>query len=50
MLAGFIPVAFVQTLTPFVIPGKDSGWVVLNDRPIDAETSLILLLAMVQNG
>ncbi|MFT4746757.1 MAG: sulfite oxidase, partial [Congregibacter sp.] len=43
MPVGFIPVAFAQTLTPFLIPGKDSGLVVLNDRPINAETPAHLL-------
>lgn len=43
MPAGFIPVAFAQTLTPFVIPGKDTELVVLNDRPINAETPAHLL-------
>ena len=43
MPAGFIPVAFAQTSTPFLIPGKDSGLVVLNDRPINAETPAHLL-------
>jgi sulfite oxidase len=43
MPAGFIPVAFAQTLTPFLIPGKDTELVVLNDRPINAETPAHLL-------
>jgi DMSO/TMAO reductase YedYZ molybdopterin-dependent catalytic subunit len=43
MPAGLIPVAFAKTATPFLIPGKDSGLVVLNDRPINAETPAHLL-------
>ncbi len=43
MPLGSIPVAFAQTLTPFFIPGKDSELVVLNDRPINAETPAHLL-------
>ncbi|MFT4811234.1 MAG: sulfite oxidase [Paraglaciecola sp.] len=43
MPAGFIPIAFAQTLTPFLIPGKDTELVVLNDRPINAETPAHLL-------
>lgn len=43
MPAGFIPVAFAQTRTPFLIAGKDPGLVVLNDRPINAETPAHLL-------
>ena len=38
MPAGFIPLAFAQTSTPFVSPGKNTELVVLNDRPINAET------------
>jgi sulfite oxidase len=43
MPAGFTPVAFAQTYAPFLIPGKDSELVVLNDRPINAETPAHLL-------
>jgi sulfite oxidase len=43
MPAGLIPVAFAQTSPPFVIPGKDPQLVVLNDRPINAETPAHLL-------
>lgn len=39
---GLIPAAFVQAQAPFQIPGK-SGLVVLNDRPINAETPAHLL-------
>jgi hypothetical protein len=37
MPAGLIPAAFAQAPTPFQIPGKE-GLVVLNDRPVNAET------------
>jgi sulfite oxidase len=43
MPAGLIPVVFAQTSPPFVIPGKDPQLVVLNDRPINAETPAHLL-------
>ena len=42
MPAGLIPAALAQTNTRFEIPGKD-GLVVLNDRPINAETPAHLL-------
>lgn len=42
MPAGLIPAALAQTDSPFVIKGKD-GLVVLNDRPINAETPAHLL-------
>nr|WP_246604392.1 sulfite oxidase [Alteromonas lipotrueae] len=42
MPAGLIPAALAQTETPFSIEGKD-GLVVLNDRPINAETPAHLL-------
>lgn len=42
MPAGLIPAAFAQTDTPFQIEGKD-GLVILNDRPINAETPAHLL-------
>lgn len=43
MPAGLIPAALAETQTPFSIPGKDPGLVVLNDRPINAETPAHLL-------
>lgn len=42
MPSGLIPAALAQTDTPFVIPGKE-GLVVLNDRPVNAETPAHLL-------
>ena len=42
MPGGLIPAALAQTDTPFEIPGKD-GLVVLNDRPLNAETPAHLL-------
>lgn len=42
MPAGLIPAAFAQSPTPFQIEGKE-GLVVLNDRPINAETPPHLL-------
>ncbi len=42
MPAGFIPAAVAQTDEPFVLEGKD-GLVVLNDRPVNAETPPHLL-------
>lgn len=42
MPAGLIPAALAQTDQPFSIPGKD-GLLVLNDRPINAETPAHLL-------
>ncbi len=39
---GFVPTALADTNEPFEIPGK-SGLVVLNDRPINAETPAHLL-------
>ena len=39
---GFIPIALADDGAPFEIPGKD-GLVVLNDRPINAETPAHLL-------
>jgi sulfite oxidase len=43
MPGGLIPAAMAQTAAPFLIPGKDPGLVVLNDRPINAETPAHLL-------
>ncbi len=42
MPAGLIPAAFAETTEPFAIKGKD-GLVVLNDRPLNAETPAYLL-------
>lgn len=42
MPAGLIPAAFAQTDEPFAISGKE-GLVVLNDRPLNAETPPHLL-------
>lgn len=42
MPGGLIPAAFAQAAEPFAIPGK-SGLLVLNDRPINAETPAHLL-------
>jgi DMSO/TMAO reductase YedYZ molybdopterin-dependent catalytic subunit len=42
MPGGLIPAALAQTDQPFEIPGKD-GLVVLNDRPVNAETPAHLL-------
>jgi DMSO/TMAO reductase YedYZ molybdopterin-dependent catalytic subunit len=42
MPAGLIPAALAQTDTPFELPGKE-GLVVLNDRPVNAETPPWLL-------
>ena len=42
MPAGLIPAAYAESLADFQIPGKD-GLVVLNDRPVNAETPASLL-------
>ena len=42
MPRGLIPAALAQTTTPFTIPGKE-GLVILNDRPVNAETPPHLL-------
>ncbi len=42
MPAGLIPAAFAASNAPDVIPGKD-GLIVLNDRPLNAETPAHLL-------
>lgn len=42
MPRGLIPAALAQSETPFEIPGKE-GLVVLNDRPVNAETPAHLL-------
>jgi len=42
MPEGFIPAALAQSDEPFQIPGKD-GLIVLNDRPVNAETPAHLL-------
>ncbi len=39
---GLIPAAFAESPDPFAIPGKD-GLVLLNDRPLNAETPVTLL-------
>ncbi len=41
--AGLIPVALAEESAAFVIPGKHPGLVVLNDRPLNAETPAHLL-------
>jgi DMSO/TMAO reductase YedYZ molybdopterin-dependent catalytic subunit len=41
--AGMIPAGLAQTDVPFQIPGKHPGLVVLNDRPVNAETPPHLL-------
>ncbi len=41
--AGLVPAALAQTESEFRIPGKDGRLVVLNDRPINAETPAHLL-------
>jgi sulfite oxidase len=43
MPAGLIPAALAQTSVPFSIVGKDPGLVILNDRPVNAETPAHLL-------
>jgi DMSO/TMAO reductase YedYZ molybdopterin-dependent catalytic subunit len=43
MPAGLIPVALADETRPFVIPGKHPGLLVLNDRPLNAETPAHLL-------
>lgn len=43
MPSGLIPAALAETQTPFSIPGKDPGLIVLNDRPVNAETPAHLL-------
>lgn len=42
MPAGLIPAAFAQSNEPFAIPGKE-GLIILNDRPLNAETPPHLL-------
>ncbi|MCH7643940.1 MAG: sulfite oxidase [Myxococcales bacterium] len=43
MPGGVIPAAFAATHKSFKIPGKEPGLVVLNDRPLNAETPAHLL-------
>lgn len=43
MPSGLIPAAFAQSEETFLIPGKSRDLVVLNDRPINAETPAHLL-------
>lgn len=49
MPGGLIPAALAQSDEPFVIPGKE-GLIVLNDRPINAETPAHLLDDRVTPG
>ena len=42
MPGGLIPAAIAQTSQPFEIPGKE-GLIILNDRPVNAETPAHLL-------
>jgi DMSO/TMAO reductase YedYZ molybdopterin-dependent catalytic subunit len=49
MPGGLIPAALAQTDQPFEIPGKE-GLIVLNDRPINAETPAHLLDDRVTPG
>ena len=41
--AGLIPAALAHTTTSFALPGKHPGLVVLNDKPVNAETPAHLL-------
>lgn len=43
MPSGLIPAALAQTSQPFRITGKDPNLVILNDRPVNAETPAHLL-------
>lgn len=43
MPAGLIPAAFAETTEPFRVAGKHEGLLVLNDRPLNAETPPHLL-------
>jgi DMSO/TMAO reductase YedYZ molybdopterin-dependent catalytic subunit len=43
MPAGLIPAALAEETAPFSVPGKHPGLVVLNDRPVNAETPAHLL-------
>jgi len=43
MPAGLIPAILADNDLPFEIPGKDPGLIILNDRPINAETPPHLL-------
>jgi DMSO/TMAO reductase YedYZ molybdopterin-dependent catalytic subunit len=49
MPGGLIPAALAQTVEPFEIPGKE-GLIVLNDRPVNAETPAHLLDDRVTPG
>ena len=42
MPGGLIPAAVAQSSQPFEIPGKE-GLIILNDRPVNAETPAHLL-------
>ena len=41
--AGLVPVALADSTAPFEIAGKDPGLIILNDRPLNAETPAHLL-------
>lgn len=43
MPSGLIPAGLAHSDKPFEIPGKDPGLIVLNDRPLNAETPAHLL-------
>ena len=43
MPSGLIPAAFAASESPFAIPGKDPALILLNDRPLNAETPAHLL-------
>jgi DMSO/TMAO reductase YedYZ molybdopterin-dependent catalytic subunit len=43
MPAGLGPVALASSTVPFEIPGMDPGLIILNDRPLNAETPAHLL-------
>lgn len=47
---GLIPAALAHTTTPFALPGKHPDLVVLNDRPINAETPPHLLDDLLTPG
>lgn len=43
MQSGLVPAAFAATDEPFLIPGKEPGLILLNDRPLNLETPAHLL-------
>lgn len=43
MPGGLIPIALADSTEPFQLPGKHPGLIILNDRPINAETPAHLL-------